>query len=872
MSALGTIFYGFMPRSDSRSRSNSRTPTVEITNAASPDTPFDHLATFRLMTLRRLQRGLGGTVEAPRSSRLLSVLGFALFACGMLSFSVYTPEGSNTTVSGGVSLSIQLSLADNVLIVVIALLSIFLGVLVIDTVRVCVYWLAFGLLAYLLLMLSCPRSSCAEHDQISTAILGTTLGLLLATLAIRMALHTLYPYLLQNACCCLRDVAWWWGIAPQADADAPNAMEGAAAASAAATAASPGLITHRFTYRPESRRWPGGLRALGRLLGKPPRRFSYHGSLDADGLPHGEGTWHDTALHGETLEGHWLHGVPIAPFHAAEYASGSSFAAVRIAYCHNRAEPDLYSYWWSALRSPKGLMWGVASVECSIAGGYYKHLPQITELVGMEANRSAAWCREHLKPAGSPSVADPSAIVVEQPPLADALLVTAGPQGLRVGGYTPAGGQAASKVTIHWEPSPLLPATRQLTEEDAAAAEDDDEEAPMSPTTKVKPNSSGASSSSSPSSAVPSKLPNGRLRLGNDGSPDAPMQWVAEGERPEAVIFLHGFNSPIADALKRVAQLWTLGDFPSNYELFVFGWPGGRDVTYFSAKAWCDDHPLMNADFTEFISSLIDAGYGRIHMLCHSMGAMILLSALSYEPFLKLFRRPGGGDGAGRGRESSGGGSSGAVAAEAEASPVGRVRMSTCILINPDASLEQFKARDFPLLRKVCDHITLYADHADGALWFSEKFNRWTALGKHPFQLYRSAGGSSGRLSTNEGTPPGTSGGGEEATTPRSGGGSPRASTTPAELARARSSRIQGVNPLEAGDVPLDMDVVDVSWMDGNMHAMRHNFFNINRWMVDDLREILVKKRRARMRTTRMTHRFSNVWSFLAVPTHVVNP
>ena len=71
MSALGTIFYGFMPRSDSRSRSNSRTPTVEITNAASPDTPFDHLATFRLMTLRRLQRGLGGTVEAPRSSRLL---------------------------------------------------------------------------------------------------------------------------------------------------------------------------------------------------------------------------------------------------------------------------------------------------------------------------------------------------------------------------------------------------------------------------------------------------------------------------------------------------------------------------------------------------------------------------------------------------------------------------------------------------------------------------------------------------------------------------------------------------------------------------------------------------------------------------------
>ena len=336
----------------------------------------------------------------------------------------------------------------------------------------------------------------------------------------------------------------------------------------------------------------------------------------------------------------------------------------------------------------------------------------------------------------------PSAVVVEQPPLADALLVTAGPQGLRVGGYTPAGGQSASKVTIHWEPSPLLPATRQLTEEDAAAAIDDDDEAPMSPT-KVKPNSSAASSSSSPSSAVPSKLPNGRLRLGNDGSPDAPMQWVAEGERPEAVIFLHGFNSPIADALKRVAQLWTLGDFPSNYELFVFGWPGGRDVTYFSAKAWCNDHPLMNADFTEFITSLIDAGYGRIHMLCHSMGAMILLSALSYEPFLKLFRRPGGGDGAGRGRESSGGGSSGAVASpEAEASPVGRLRMSTCILINPDASLEQFKARGLPTTPQgVRSHHSLCRPRGRRLVVQSEKF-----------QLYRSM---DGRLSWASTTPAG---------------------------------------------------------------------------------------------------------------------
>ena len=112
----------------------------------------------------------------------------------------------------------------------------------------------------------------------------------------------------------------------------------------------------------------------------------------------------------------------------------------------------------------------------------------------------------------------------------------------------------------------------------------------MSPSTRgnpnaVKPNNSAASSSSSASAASgmsgegastirstsPNKLPNGRLRLGgrvrdeaaeSGGGPSAnnnepgTVDWVSEGERPEAVIFLHGFNSPVSDALKRVAQLW----------------------------------------------------------------------------------------------------------------------------------------------------------------------------------------------------------------------------------------------------------------------------------------------------------------------------
>ena len=59
-----------------------------------------------------------------------------------------------------------------------------------------------------------------------------------------------------------------------------------------------------------------------------------------------------------------------------------------------------------------------------------------------------------------------------------------------------------------------------------------------------------------------------------------------------------------------------------------------------------------------------------------------------------------------------------------------------------------------------------------------------------------------------------------------------------------------GVGMFEAFDrTPLDMDVIDTSWMDSNVQALRHSYFNVNRWLIDDIREIITTKRRARQRT-----------------------
>ena len=95
----------------------------------------------------------------------------------------------------------------------------------------------------------------------------------------------------------------------------------------------------------------------------------------------------------------------------------------------------------------------------------------------------------------------------------------------------------------------------------------------------------------------------------------------------------------------------------------------------------------------------------------------------------------------------------------------------------------------------------------------------------------------------------------------------PRISTALASLSGAVVLQPLGVPRAPA---PLDMDVIDTSWMDSNVQTLRHSYFNVNRWLIDDIRETVVNCYRARERTSRLTHRRGNVWSFLAAPRHVV--
>lgn len=56
----------------------------------------------------------------------------------------------------------------------------------------------------------------------------------------------------------------------------------------------------------------------------------------------------------------------------------------------------------------------------------------------------------------------------------------------------------------------------------------------------------------------------------------------------------------------------------------------------------------------------------------------------------------------------------------------------------------------------------------------------------------------------------------------------------------------------------VDLDVIDTTFVDQNVHAMRHSFWNLNREIIEDIRELMVTRKRARQRMGRLDR-----WVFL---------
>lgn len=149
---------------------------------------------------------------------------------------------------------------------------------------------------------------------------------------------------------------------------------------------------------------------------------------------------------------------------------------------------------------------------------------------------------------------------------------------------------------------------------------------------------------------------------------------------------------------------------PPRIKPIIFGWPGGTLFRYQKAitKAECAE---TSQDFCKVIEDLLKSGISKFHILCHSMGARVILeSCVHYQKYFFGKRM---------------------TQYTQDAISSNRAILSSVSFMNPEASLSKFKSDAYEHLRQVCDLVTVYTNHKDVALLASELvFTREAMMGR----------------------------------------------------------------------------------------------------------------------------------------------
>jgi esterase/lipase superfamily enzyme len=149
----------------------------------------------------------------------------------------------------------------------------------------------------------------------------------------------------------------------------------------------------------------------------------------------------------------------------------------------------------------------------------------------------------------------------------------------------------------------------------------------------------------------------------------------------EFIVFFHGFNCSLADAMRKFGLLMALGKFPDHIIPIIFSQSSGGFLSYFKAK---DKLCIFVEDAVDLIKQLQKrSGSVKIHLLGHSMGCDLLLKMLK------------------------------------EISDETISKFESVVLLNADVDMEIFNDVYRPALNKISNLTTIYVDRQDRALILS---------------------------------------------------------------------------------------------------------------------------------------------------------
>ncbi|KAG5189789.1 hypothetical protein JKP88DRAFT_286529 [Tribonema minus] len=607
------------------------------------------------------------------------------------------------------------------------------------------------------------------------------------------------------------------------------------------------------------------------------RRVAYVGGLDPEGRPHGAGQWSEAGSYGENLEGWWHHGRPTAPFRSLESHTGYAFHAMRIAVASNRQEAEGFDgmAFWPKHRS-EGIAYTMFSVECSVSGMFFRHLPMINAVVypprGVKVN-GALWCVWTLT---SPI----DAIVRRKDAGKDMLSSTGITGGISVGparaARDPGAAQINSKEASRGDDAPNSNGNDKINGDSGDAVNKGLRE-DIGPRTGDDGNGGGADDGSNGGRGM---FGGSAGLYGTDAALHAGLREITEINvaniraaqlsririahimpvQAEALIFVHGFSTSTALGTKAFAQLLTLGDFPPHLLPFVFSWPGGQIVTYTAARDIAQSERTQQ-DFARLIKDISDAGIEKVSIITHSMGVRVLCAACGlFEGTVRRLEDETPQEAAGSPRDSDatieymGGAPRTGAAAERPT-----LQLRTVTMLNPDFEEVKFTrpGGTYDILRRYCKVSRLEAGKLGASVVPTSIQQRAPQGGS---TVSGSTTGSGVRSSTAQLRHVNV------ALMARAAMGGLRSTSRVDLIAKKGTGEMDVLEP-DGGYVTsitgahgnecgggleydeeeeeedgswLDLDVIDTTWLENNVHDIRHSFFNLNPTIVDDLRELVV--------------------------------
>ena len=183
--------------------------------------------TFKLMTMRRLRRQLGGTITNRTTKGFAVLLAFGCVGFGVVDvyFADKPKTGDNMSSevaavlsrNSGNSLYISIDpfgLLDNRvnwLLFALAFVVLVIVYKLADVVRSVIGWMVLGLAAYAAAVFACRDSSVPNCERESSLyiVIGIFVGVVLSVVE-WSARQIVYPYMVRHGICCLADFAWWW--------------------------------------------------------------------------------------------------------------------------------------------------------------------------------------------------------------------------------------------------------------------------------------------------------------------------------------------------------------------------------------------------------------------------------------------------------------------------------------------------------------------------------------------------------------------------------------------------------------------------------------------------------------------------------------